>query len=226
MKEVFLEGLLLQASLIFALGPQNLFVLESGLRRHHHLTVSFVCFLCDLTLIMLGVAGAATFFNHYPQIKIFFGVLGVGFLLLYGFGKIRTSEESMVLSSDDSSATLKSVILKSITFSVVNPHAYLDGIVLIGGYSAKYSDLTSRLTLGLGAASFSLIWFLFLSLGASVMMPIFRSPKRMRWIMGSAGVVLLFLSAKLTMDVYGWVMDMYPDTAAVFQMGHGSIVGP
>lgn len=226
MKEVFLEGLLLQASLIFALGPQNLFVLESGLRRNHHLTVSFVCFFCDLALIMLGVAGAATFFNHYPQIKIFFGVLGVGFLLLYGFGKIRTNKKELALAHDSSQANLKSVILKAITFSVINPHAYLDGIVLIGGYSAKYSDITYRLTLGMGAATFSLIWFLLLSVGASVMMPVFNSPKRMRWMMGSAGVILLFLSAKLTIDVYGWLVEMYPDTAAVLRSGPGFIVSP
>lgn len=219
MREVFLEGLLLQASLIFALGPQNLFVLESGLRRNHHITVSFVCFLCDLSLIMLGVAGAATFFNHYPQIKIFFGVVGVGFLLLYGFGKITTPEESFIVGSSKAPGSLKSVILKSITFSVVNPHAYLDGIVLIGGYSAKYSDLSLRLTLGMGAASFSLIWFLLLSLGASVMMPIFQSPKRMRFMMGSAGVILLFLSAKLTLDVYGWLIETYPETASVLHFG-------
>ena len=219
MREVFLEGLLLQASLIFALGPQNLFVLESGLRRHHHITVSFVCFFCDFSLIMLGVAGAATFFNHYPQIKIFFGVVGVGFLLLYGFGKITTSEKSLALTDEKSRGPLKNVILKSITFSVVNPHAYLDGIVLIGGYSAKYSDLSLRLTLGMGAASFSLIWFLLLSLGASVMMPIFQSPKRMRFMMGSAGVILLFLSAKLTLDVYGWLIETYPETASVLHFG-------
>ncbi|WPU66975.1 LysE/ArgO family amino acid transporter [Peredibacter starrii] len=219
MKEVFLEGLLLQASLIFALGPQNLFVLESGLRRHHHITVSFVCFLCDLSLIMLGVAGAATFFNHYPQIKIFFGVVGVGFLLLYGFGKITTPEESFVVGAAKAPGTLKSVILKSITFSVINPHAYLDGIVLIGGYSAKYSDIYLRLTLGMGAATFSLIWFLLLSLGASVMMPFFQSPKRMRLMMGSAGLILLFLSAKLTLDVYGWLLETYPETASVLHFG-------
>lgn len=216
MEEVFIEGLLLQASLIFALGPQNLFVLESGLKRHHHITVSFVCFFCDLTLIMFGVAGAATFFNLHPQIKIFFGILGVGFLLLYGFGKIRTSNENLMLSQDNPSESLKNAIMKSITFSVINPHAYLDGIVLIGGYSAKYSEMHMRLTLGMGAATFSLIWFLMLSLGAGIMMPFFRSPKRMRWIMGSAGVILLFLSAKLTIDVYGWLLEAYPDTASVF----------
>ncbi len=213
MREVFLEGMLIQASLIFALGPQNLYVLESGLKRRHHLSVSFACFLCDLVLIMAGVIGAATIFTKFPQIKIVVGVIGVGFLILYGIGKITHESEDIIFNEDKSSG-LKVAILNAITFSVVNPHAYLDGIVLIGGYSAKYSELGLRLSLGLGAASFSLIWFLFLSTGAAVMMPFFQSPKRMRIIMSSAGLVLLFLSAKLSMDVYGWIADMYPETVA------------
>lgn len=215
MREVYLEGLLLQASLIFALGPQNIFVLESGLKRHYHLTVSLVCFLCDLALIMLGVAGAATFFNHYPQIKIFVGVLGVGFLILYGIGKIRHYDsDHLEFERNGRRSCLKAAILSSIVFSVVNPHAYLDGIVLIGGYSTKYSDLNTRLILGFGAASFSLIWFLLLSVGASFMIPLFRGQKRMRFIMSTAGVVLIVLSLKLGMDVVGWIEELYPDTVA------------
>ena len=215
MREVFLEGMLLQASLIFALGPQNLFVLEAGLKRQHHITVSVVCFLCDLFLIMLGVAGAGTFFNQLPQIKIVVGLIGVGFLILYGLGKIKQdAHRDYVFEETSTRSTFKAAVLNSITFSVVNPHAYLDGIVLIGGYSAKYSDLTNRLSLGLGAASFSLVWFLILSGGAAFMMPLFQNQRRMRFMMGSAGVILLFLSAKLGLDVYGWIQEVYPEQVA------------
>lgn len=213
MREIFLEGMLIQASLIFALGPQNLYVLESGLKRRHHLMVSFACFVCDLFLIMAGVIGAATIFNQFPQIKIIVGVIGVGFLILYGIGKL-THESADIIFNEDKSSGVKIAVLNAVTFSIVNPHAYLDGIVLIGGYSSKYPDLSLRLAFGFGAASFSLIWFLALSTGAAIMMPFFQSPKRMRIIMSSAGLVLLFLSAKLSMDVYGWIEDMYPETVA------------
>lgn len=216
MRAIFFEGMLLQAGLIFALGPQNLFVVESGLRRRFHLAVSLVCFLCDLSLIMLGVVGAATFFNQFPQIKIIIGILGVGFLILYGLGKIRTRDEINMDSEEFRRLTFRTTILKAITFSVVNPHAFLDGIVLIGGYSAKYSLLSDRVILGLGAASYSLLWFLVLSTGASAMMSLFKNPRVMKVMMGSAGVVLLFLSAKLSLDVYGWVVEMYPSLA----LGH------
>lgn len=213
MREVFLEGMLIQASLIFALGPQNLYVLESGLKRRHHLSVSFACFFCDLLLIMAGVVGAATIFNEFPQIKIVVGVLGVGFLILYGIGKLAYENPDIIFNETNSTGC-KVAILNAVTFSIINPHAYLDGIVLIGGYSSKYADLNLRLALGFGAASFSLIWFLVLSSGAAIMMPFFKSPKRMKIMMSSAGLVLLFLSAKLSMDVYGWIEDLYPETVA------------
>lgn len=217
MKEVFLEGMLLQASLIFALGPQNLFVLESGLRRNHHLTVSLVCYFCDLLLIMLGVLGAASFFNYFPQLKVIIGGFGVGFLIIYGVGKI-IFDSDVDIRSPSADNSLKSVVISSITFSVLNPHAYLDGIVLIGGYSAKYSETSLRLALGLGASTFSLIWFLLLSYGAASLMPFFHNPRRMRFMMSTAGVILLFLSARLSVDVIGWLQELYPETATTFSL--------
>jgi L-lysine exporter family protein LysE/ArgO len=213
MLQVFLEGFLLQASLIFALGAQNLFVMESGIRRHYHLTVSFVCFLCDLTLIMLGVAGAATLFHHFPEVKVIFGVLGIAFLLWYGLDKL-TNREQILIQDVLKEKGLRNSILKAITFSIINPHAYLDGIVLIGGYSSKYPMLQDRLAVGLGASFCSLVWFLLLSTAASTMMPLFQNPRRMRLVMSTAGLFLLFLSARLSIDVYGWVVDMLQPVAA------------
>ncbi len=208
MVQVFLEGFLLQASLIFALGAQNLFVLESGMRRQYHLTVSFVCFLCDLTIIMLGVMGAATLFHHFPEFKIVVGIVGIIFLLQYGIGKLRSPKEDVYLSDVLKEKSLRNSILSAITFSILNPHAYLDGVVLIGGYSSKYAELPMRMGVGLGAAACSLVWFLVLSSASGMMMPLFQNPRRMRFVMGTAGVVLIFLSARLSVDVYGWLQEM------------------
>lgn len=208
MVQVFLEGFLLQASLIMALGAQNLFVLESGMRRHYHLTVSFTCFLCDLMIIMIGVMGAATLFHHFPEFKIVVGVVGIIFLLQYGIGKLRSPKEDVFLSDVLKEKSIRKSILRAIGFSIINPHAYLDGIVLIGGYSSKYAELPLRVGVGLGAATCSLVWFLTLSSASGMMMPIFQDPRRMRWMMGTAGVVLIFLSARLSVDVYGWLQEI------------------
>jgi L-lysine exporter family protein LysE/ArgO len=225
MHSLFMEGLLLQASLIFALGAQNLFILESGLRRDYHLTVSLICFLCDLALIMLGVAGAASLFNQFPILKILVGVVGVAFLFHYGLSKLMTPQETVV-SSDHTlgSSNLKRSVLLAITFSVLNPHAYLDAFILIGGFATKYELLSDRITLGLGAACFSGIWFLMLSSASSLMQPLLANPRSMRRIMSVAGLVLVALSGRLGMDVYSWIQETsypvlglsYPQPPGVF----------
>lgn len=206
METLFLEGLLLQASLIFALGSQNLFILESGLKRQHHLVVSFVCFLCDLALILLGVAGAATIFNQYPFLKILVGLLGVTFMFAYGVSKLF-STDSWTLGKNQTrlESTLKRSILLAMTFSILNPHAYLDAFILIGGFSTKYDALSERIAVGLGAAVYSGIWFVVLSTMSSILKPLLENPKRMRLVMCLAGVALIFLSGKLGMDVIEWV---------------------
>src|SRR5271170_136620 len=84
-----LQGFLLQASLILALGAQNLFVLESGLKRRRHLLVALICSICDAALITVGVAGAASLFVRVPLLKIAFGGLGVAFLVYYGLLKLK-----------------------------------------------------------------------------------------------------------------------------------------
>jgi L-lysine exporter family protein LysE/ArgO len=215
MGSLFFEGLLLQASLIFALGAQNLFVLESGLRRENHLTVSLVCFLCDLTLILLGVAGAATIFTKFPHIKILVGILGVSFLFAYGVNKLFADDSQMLtVKSDNLKLTIKKSIILSFTFSILNPHAYLDAFILIGGFSTKYAEMNDRIVLGLGAACYSGIWFLILSTLSSAMKPILEHPGRMRMVMSCAGLALIFLSGKLGLDVVNWInLEFHPALA-------------
>lgn len=208
MESLFLEGLFLQASLIFALGAQNIFVLESGLKKQNPLLISFVCFFCDLVLIMLGVAGAGTLFASFSQLKILIGVIGVFFLFQYGISKIFIPQE-IFLESDQKELrhSVKRSIILAVTFSILNPHAYLDAFILIGGYSTKYDLLSDRLLIGWGAACFSLIWFLILSSASSMMKPLLSNQKSLRFVTVCSGLILLFLSFKLGQDVYGWIMD-------------------
>ena len=207
MLDLFTEGLILQASLIFALGAQNIFVLEAGLKKQHTLAISFTCFFCDLLLIMIGVAGAGALFSSFSQLKILIGIIGVLFLAYYGFSKIFIPQEVIALEGKSSiNPSLKKSILLAVTFSLLNPHAYLDAFILIGGYSTKYLAMSDRLTLGFGAAFFSLIWFLFLARASSLMKPIFSNVNSFRFVTTSCGLVLLFLSFRLSFDVYKWIV--------------------
>jgi len=206
MEKIFLEGFFLQASLILALGAQNLFVLEAGLDKQYPLVVSLICFLCDLTLIMMGVVGASTLFGQYPILKILIGVLGVGFLFHYGVGKICYKTAELTCYEKKEKNLRRSIVL-AITFSVLNPHAYLDAFVLIGGFSAKYSELHNRIILGLGAACFSGVWFVMLSMASGIFKSLFVNPLRMKYAMSFAGMMLVILSGKLGMNVYTWIRE-------------------
>lgn len=205
MEKIFFEGFFLQASLIFALGSQNIFILESGLKRENHLLASFFCFVCDLCLILLGVAGAATILSQMPGLKIFIGIVGVYFLFTYGLEKLVSKDYLVTSSASSSSGNFKKCLLLAITFSLLNPHAYLDAFILIGGVSTKYSSLDERLIFGLGAAIYSGVWFLLLSNLASYMKPIFNNQRQMKYVMAITGCFLIFLSLNLALDVKSWI---------------------
>lgn len=206
MGTIFFEGFFLQASLILALGAQNIFVMESGLRRQNHYAVSFTCFLCDLALILIGVAGAATLFTSVPLTKILIGFAGVYFLFSTGLEKLfKCSDHDLGGREREVTTTLKQSLVMALTFSLLNPHAYLDAFILIGGFSSKYGQLEERILLGLGAAIYSGVWFFVLSSLSSTLKPFLLNPKRMRVITGSSGLVLIVLAGKLAVDVYGWL---------------------
>ena len=204
----FLEGFLLQASLILALGAQNIFVLESGLKKRRQLLVATTCSVCDAFLIAIGVFGAASIFVEYPYLKVTFGLLGVLFLAFYGIKKIQESlnYESKSIETSDTSHSFKKVVALSLGFSILNPHVYLDTIVLIGGFATKYHEISERAVFGMGAASFSTIWFFGLAIFAQGMSSILNNQRSMRMVSLISGIILLVLTIKLGHDVYGWLV--------------------
>ncbi len=199
----------MQASLILALGAQNIFILESGLRKQRNLVAALVCSVCDALLIAVGVLGAASIFVRIPILKIGFGIAGVLFLFYYAFKKLaeglsKTTEgEGEVIAP--TTTNLKQVILLSLSFSLLNPHVYLDTVVLIGGYSAKFFAFNDRAVFGTGAASFSILWFFGLSLFASLLGNILKSSKAMKRVSLFSGLVLAVLGCKLAYDIYLWI---------------------
>ncbi len=204
---ILFEGFFLQASLILALGAQNLFVLESGLKKQRYLLVASLCSLCDALLITLGVLGVATLFVQIPLLKIGLGVFGVAFLLWYGvvklFEKPASLENSHALKK---SSHLRTVVLQTLAFSILNPHVYLDAIVLIGGYSTTFPTALERAWFGAGAALFSVVWFFGLALLSARASKLLNNPKTMRMIFVISGCVLIALALKLGIDVWSWLI--------------------
>ncbi|MCJ8344450.1 LysE family transporter [bacterium] len=201
----FSEGFLLQASLILALGAQNLFVIETGIKKQYHFVVASICSLCDFFLIFLGVLGTSQLFVIFPRIKIIVGSIGVLFLLYYALIKLKESffpPQFEQKSKQDIS--LKSTMLTSLAFTLFNPHVYLDTIVLIGGYSSKFDTLQIKLIFALGAASFSTLWFFALAFFASQCKDLMSSKKSMSLFSLFSGIILIYLSYKLGSDIFQW----------------------
>tara|TARA_B100000749_G_scaffold280891_1_gene280236 strand:- start:9892 stop:10515 length:624 start_codon:yes stop_codon:yes gene_type:complete len=207
MTTIFLQGIVLQASLILALGAQNVFVLNVGVNRSRAMLVAIVSTLCDALLIFVGVLGVATLFAQYPLLKVGLGVLGVGFLFLYGALKLKEGGGAQIHSESSAPKvmTTKVAILMSLGFSLLNPHALLDTMVLIGGYATQFEGLEGRFYFGLGAATFSGIWFFALVNLASYLSRFLNSARAMSRISAISGVVLISIGFKLAADVYSWI---------------------
>ncbi len=208
MLSIFMQGFLLQATLILALGAQNIFVLNSGLRKQRHLLIALVCSLCDTILIFVGVLGVATFFIQFPILKIGLGIVGVAFLFLYGVLKLKEARNGIKLSqAPGQTVNIKQAVLTALGFSLLNPHVYLDTVVLIGGYSSKFNSLLGRFYFGAGAATFSTLWFYGLAILASLASRFLNNPKSMRLVSLISGIILVLLAIKLGSDVFVWIKD-------------------
>lgn len=188
-----LTGFFTGAGLIIAIGAQNAFVLRQGLQRQHVGLVVAVCALSDISLILLGVAGMGALVLHWPQLLDWLRWGGALFLASYGLqAALRAWQGSNSLNSQQSSSySWQKALLTCLAFTWLNPHVYLDTMVLIGSLSAAYPG-TGRWAFALGACAASLVWFSGLGYGARLLQPLFAKP--LAWRILDAGIALGMLT--------------------------------
>ncbi|MFV5502418.1 LysE/ArgO family amino acid transporter [Acinetobacter sp. 226] len=171
------SGFAVGMSLIVSIGAQNAFVLKQGLKQQHVFWVCVICALSDSILILLGVFGFARVIEHYPHIVMFSKYIGAGFLFYYGLQHaISAFKSTEVLAlSDQATEHFVQVLMICLAFTWLNPHVYLDTVILIGSISTQYSLGKEWFTLGAVLAS----WFFFFCLGygAKILTPWFQHPK-------------------------------------------------
>ena len=172
----FVAGFSLGFSLIFAIGAQNAFVLRQGLMRAHVFWVCLTCAVSDALLIAAGVAGFGALAQAVPWFAPLMRYGGAAFLIWYGAVNMRSAwRGGGALRPDAPKAqSLRSVLLTVLAFTWLNPHVYLDTVVLIGSISAQYDN---RLAFGLGAATASFVFFFALGYGARLLAPVFARPR-------------------------------------------------
>ena len=176
----FLTGFSLGFSLILAIGAQNAFVLRQGLRRRHVLPTVLTCAVSDAILITIGVAGFATLSQTLPQLAPLMRWAGAIFLIVYGALSLRSAitGTSALQAADTGTQTLRSAILTVLALTWLNPHVYLDTVMLIGSIATRYPGQSWEF--GSGAVLASFVFFFSLGYGARVLTPFFAKPSAWR----------------------------------------------
>jgi L-lysine exporter family protein LysE/ArgO len=176
----FIQGFLLGGSLIIAIGAQNAFILRQGLLRQHVFILCLICALSDALLIALGVAGLGTIISSSPNLITAVTIGGALFLFSYAFIAFRRAmNPTSMHASREGSKSLKGAIAACLAFTFLNPHVYLDTVVLLGSLSAKYEG-SARFAYAEGAMLASFVWFFSLGYGARLLEPVFSKPAAWR----------------------------------------------
>ena len=199
-----LAGLGFGLGLIVAIGAQNAYVLRQGIRREHVGAVVAVCVVSDVLLITVGAAGVGAVIARHTTLLAVVTVLGAGVLLSYGVLAVRRAIRPAALrvaqQSGSERTRLGSVVLAALALTWLNPHVYLDTVVLLGSISATYA---APWLFALGAALASIGWFAGLGFGARLLAPVFAKPSAWRIFDVGVAVVMTGIAVKLVLGLIG-----------------------
>jgi L-lysine exporter family protein LysE/ArgO len=194
--QVLLAGFGLGLSLIMAIGAQNAFVLRQGLRRSHVFAVCLTCALSDALLIAAGVAGFGRLAQAAPWIEPVMRWGGALFLIAYGARALRSAWRGGAVLTVEGGAVeaLGPVLATCLALTWLNPHVYLDTVVLLGSVAAQYDD---RLAFAIGAMAASFVFFFALGYGARRLAPLFARPQAWRLLDLGVGLLMWMIAAAL-----------------------------
>jgi len=193
---VALAGFLTGLSLIVAIGAQNAYVLRLGLARNHVGVAVAICAGADALLIALGVGGLGAIVQAHGDVLTAIALIGGVYLLWFAFRSFRSAlHPDVLLPSLQEPQAVATVVLAVLGFTFLNPHVYLDTILLVGTIGASFGD--ERWWFALGAAVASLVWFSGLGFGARLLSPLMARPVTWRVLDGAIGVVMLTIAIVL-----------------------------
>lgn len=191
---IYLQGMLVGASLIVPIGAQNAFVLERGIRRNHALLVAALCFLADAFLIALGVGGAGKVIAQSLTLQLLLTLGGAVFLLRYGWSSlVRAWQATAQTLAQQGGMTRVRAVTMTLAVTLLNPHVYLDTVMIQGAVSGQYPRV-QQLSFALGSISASFLWFFGLALLASWLAPQLQRVRVQQFIDGSVGVLMWLIA--------------------------------
>jgi L-lysine exporter family protein LysE/ArgO len=199
----FTTGFAISATLIVAIGAQNAFVLRQGIRREHVAPTVLFCVLADLVLIGAGVAGLAKLLGQAPVLTASLTIAGAAFLLWYGVHALLRAMKPQSLQADAGAErlSLRKVLGQAAGFTFLNPHVYLDTVLLMGTIGARQA-VDGRIAFVGGAACASALWFTGLGFGARLLAPVFARPAAWRRLDTLIGLTMISIAAMLVWQAF------------------------
>jgi len=195
--DALVAGLLTGLSLIVAIGAQNAFVLRQGLLRQFVGPVVAICAVSDLVLITAGVAGIGAIVQHAPTALTVVRWLGVAFLTAYGVRSLwRARHAEALTAASEAEPSLRGAVLQATALTWLNPHVYLDTVLLLGSIAAHHGP-TGKWWFAAGAGLGSVLWFSGLGYGARLLSPVLARPRAWQVLDVLIGLVMLAIALQL-----------------------------
>ena len=175
---ILLQGFGFGATMIIPIGAQNAFVLNQGIKRNHHLTTATLCSFLDIFFISLGIFGGGAILTQNEWLLALVTLGGILFLIFYGIQSLKSAFDQQQESSDKQAMLRgrRAVILGTLAVTVLNPHLYLDTIVILGSIGGQF-ECSDRISFAIGTILASFVWFYSLSMGAAKLAPTLSKPK-------------------------------------------------
>ena len=185
----FIQGFIIGSSLIIAIGPQNLYVINQGLKKNYILIVVLLCSLSDSLLIVCGIYLSNSLLNLNDSLIITMKLIGGIWLILYGINKIKNSNSHNIENKEFKESSLNKIVFTTLAITYANPHVYLDTVVLLGSISVNFD---SKFYFGLGAIVASFIFFFTLGYFSKFLSKYIKSKKVWFYIDNIMGFLMLF----------------------------------
>lgn len=209
MIDVIVKGTVISATIMVAIGSQSVFILKQGMLKQHVFSVCFTCFLCDVILMTLGVVGLGAWLTQSTLILNSLVIAGIGFLLYYGVNAFRSffnasnnenQNTNPVEGEGDKTdkSSLSRVILSTLAVTLLNPHIYLDSIVVIGGVATTFSQ-DEKLYFLIGALISSFIWIFLLGYGTRLINPLLKKANFWRGFDFFIGCIMFVMVRELVL---------------------------
>ncbi|MDD0824907.1 LysE/ArgO family amino acid transporter [Mannheimia sp. AT1] len=201
--DTFIQGFIVCFGLIVSIGAQNAFLLKQGILKQHVFWIASMCFLGDVFLMTIGVLGLGTLIAELPILSLVISLLGAIFLLTYGSRSFISvfRSEGYLSAEGENASTLKKALMITFAITFLNPHVYIDTVVIVGSIGGKL-NFDEKMYFLAGALICSFIWFFGVGYGAGLLSPYFAKRRTWQILDAITGFIMYFIAFSLLIYAY------------------------